>query len=211
MIALIDTLAGGGPCLPAVPSTHRADDARLLCQAARSLSALPGAAATDSAPRAAVRSLTAALAFCAGTAATPLEGTGVRRLGSGVPRVLLEALTAVVQRHPSLLDSAEAAAELARGVCAAAASHEAEVRRATGSALEALLATEGGVCFALSHGLVPPIARLTGDARDEATRAAAHRAAARLAASARGWDALRAHRPNWLDEVWSELREDATL
>jgi hypothetical protein len=294
----------------AVPPTHHADDARLLCAAARSLCALlvsASVAAPPTAPpveprhsvpptstppstlavpvharvcRAIVR-LAWVLTQCVGSADAPLDGVGARRLGSGVPRVMLEALVglaavsgAQLLRPPAVVEAAAAqllresavtaaadgvaqqddgnsmrdsawyargnaavddaaacvaaahtAAEidqvamacavtadadaaqngLARAIRAAAASPEAEVRRAAADGLYTLLATTYAREWVVSLRLASSLASLVDDRDDERTRAAAHRAASRLAACPCGWAALRAHVPDWLGALWREL------
>ena len=233
---LVDGLASGGMVrLGDVQRTHAADDTRLLRTAARSLAAVLAAGAPEQAgsmPEAvkALRSLAAAVAYAVGTAQMPLDGSGVRSLDSGAPRALLEAMTDVIRAHPLLLEGkaggeaegkaegeAEGKAEggscaacLARSLRTAADSREAEVRRATSGAIEALLDVDGGLDFVTRHDLAPIIASLLDASQcDEAARAAAHMATFRLAASPVGWTQLRVHRPEWFVELWRELRVDA--
>ena len=237
LVELMDGLVDGW-ALPAVPCTHMADDTRLLRATAHCIASLFGRSqCTLSISRLrvarAISSLGAALAFSVGNQVTPLEGAGVRRLGSDAPRALLEALTAITGAHGKdlLADSAGQLAEgdsaegrtagewptvemdaarerLARGLRIAAASSEAEVRRATGDAFDALLAADGGLGFVLHARLVPVLATLATDSHDELTRAAAHAAATRLAASEAGWEALRVCAPDWFRDLWRELRHD---
>lgn len=220
---LIEDLAASGS-QPAVASSHFANDAALLCTAADSLGTLlssacvpqPGAAAVATAAQA-IGSLCNALAACVGTAAAPLEGKGTRRLGCGAPCALLAALVTIA-RTPcgtTLLDATQADATsacLEPALTLAASSSEAEVRRAVGGTIDALLTIEARSAVDTTHAtcsvrkwVAPLVAGLVGDEHDEATRAAAHRAATRLAAGDAGWAALREHRPDWFERLWSEL------
>lgn len=219
IIRLIDRLAGGCTALPPVPPSHTADEARLLREAAASLAAMLTTSSMSDMPLAeatrAMGSLCAALAFCVGTDNMPLEGIGVRRLGSGVPRALLEALVEIVHSHPKLLTRCTPsggdgdAHPLTHSLRAAASSREADVRGAACDAIGALIdRVDGAVTFAMHAQLISLIASLLAQAEDEATRAAAFRAAARLISEPAACAALHILHPMWMIELWRTLRED---